>query len=304
MVNLGGRTAWFDRRHGLGILTLLTDFGTADYYVGAVKGTVLRLAPGARIVDLSHEVAPGDVEGAADLLAAAAPVFPAGTLHLAVVDPGVGSGRRILVVEAAGQRFLAPDNGLLTPFLGAGSATPPAFRAWSVEREELFLPSPGATFHGRDRFAPVAAAFLRGEAPASLGPEVADPVRLDPPPPRREAAGERVTLRGRVVRVDRFGNLVTDLPAAWLDGGELDAAEVAGRRIRRRVGHYAELPPGEPGALIGSLGTVELSLPGESLAELWGVARGAPVSVMLYNRVSREGPSAGGGPPEGARRAR
>lgn len=274
------------------ILTLLTDFGTADYYVAAVKGTVLRLAPEARLVDLSHEVAPGDVEGAADLLAAAAPTFPAGTVHLAVVDPGVGSGRRILVAEAAPgasgergrQRFVAPDNGLLTPFLAGPGGPGGAWRAWSVERRELFLPSPGATFHGRDRFAPVAAALLRAEEPPGLGPEVADPVRLDVPPPRREGRDGGAILVGRVARVDRFGNLVTDLPAAWLgplhEGGRPPAVEVAGREVRRWVSCYAELPPGEAGALVGSLGTVELSLPGESLAARWGVARGAAVRVF------------------------
>lgn len=268
------------------ILTLLTDFGTADYYVGALKGTVLRLAPEARLVDLSHELAPGDVEGAADLLAAAAPSFPAGTLHLAVVDPGVGSERRVLVAEArpgsapeeGRHRFVAPDNGLLTPFLAGPSGS---WRAWSVERRELFLPSPGATFHGRDRFAPVAAALLRGEEPSSLGPELADPVRLEIPAPRRESRDGGVVLAGRVARVDRFGNLVTDLPVAWIDlGGEPPVVAVAGRQVRRWVSHYAELPPGEPGALVGSLGTVELSLRGESLAARWGVRRGEAVRVL------------------------
>ncbi len=272
------------------LLTLLTDFGAADYYVGAVKGTVLRLAPQARLVDLSHEVAAGDVEGAADLLAAAAPTFPAGTVHLAVVDPGVGSGRRILVAQAAPtaaaepgpHRFVAPDNGLLTPFLAGG---PGAWRAWSVRRPDLFLPSPGATFHGRDRFAPVAAALLRGEEPAGLGPEVTDPVRLEVPPPRRERRDGGVVLVGRVARVDRFGNLVTDLPADWLGplggGGRLPVVSVAGREVARWVSHYAELGPGEPGALVGSLGTVELSLAGASLAARWGVARGAEVRARL-----------------------
>src|SRR5688572_8983596 len=153
------------------VLTLLTDFGLADYYVGAVKGTVLRLAPGTQLVDLSHEVEPGDIEGAADLLVAAAPTFPLGTVHLAVVDPGVGSERRLLVVEAGGQSFVAPDNGLLTPQLRDGA------KVWSVTRRELFLDQAGdgagartgATFHGRDRFAPIAAALLRGERPSLLG---------------------------------------------------------------------------------------------------------------------------------------
>ena len=255
----------------MGILTLLTDFGTEDYYVAAVKGTVLSRAPGTSIVDVSHQVAAGDVQTAAFLLAAAAPSFPEGTVHLAVVDPGVGSGRRILLVETGRALFLAPDNGLLTPFLDV------ARKAWSVEREDLFLPGPGRTFHGRDRFAPVAAALLRGETPETMGPEIADPRRLAGEPPRREPG----RLTGRVVHVDRYGNLVTDIPAGWLPGAP-------GRHCRFSVGprsttffatHYAEIPPDEPAALPGSLGTIELSLNGGDLARRWGVARGAPAEV-------------------------
>ncbi|HEY4575340.1 MAG TPA: SAM-dependent chlorinase/fluorinase, partial [Thermoanaerobaculia bacterium] len=145
------------------LLTLLTDFGTADYYVAAVKGTVLRLAPRTTLVDVSHEVPPGDVETASFLLRAAAPSFPDRTVHLAVVDPGVGSGRRILAVRAGTGIFVAPDNGLLTPFLDGAEIR-------SVEREDLFLSGPGQTFHGRDRFAPVAAWLVRGEGLARLGP--------------------------------------------------------------------------------------------------------------------------------------
>jgi len=272
------------------VLTLLTDFGLADYYVGAVKGTVLRLAPGTQLVDLSHEVAPGDMEGAADLLAAAAPTFPAGTVHLAVVDPGVGSARRLLVVEQGGHQFVAPDNGLLTPQLRAGGA------AWSVTRRELFLDvaTGGATFHGRDRFAPIAAALLRGEEPGELGEPIADAVRLSVPEPRRERDGGKLVLRGRVVRIDRFGNLITDLPAAWLDGASDDASVTAQvgdsnpatveRQRLRRVRFYDELPPGDPGILAGSLGTLELSLRGESLAERWATRRGASVRVEVTSR--------------------
>src|SRR4051812_13619730 len=143
----------------MSLLTLLTDFGTADYYVAAVKGTVLRLAPGTTLVDISHQVPPGDVEAAAFLLAAAAPSFPDGSVHLAVVDPGVGSGRRILAARTASGLFLAPDNGLLGPLLEDADA---ARELRAVERSDLFLTAPGATFHGRDRFAPVAAWLLRG----------------------------------------------------------------------------------------------------------------------------------------------
>ncbi|HKV12136.1 MAG TPA: SAM-dependent chlorinase/fluorinase [Thermoanaerobaculia bacterium] len=251
----------------MGILTLLTDFGTEDYYVAAVKGTVLSRAPGAAIVDVSHQVPPGDVETAAFLLAAAAPSFPAGTVHLAVVDPGVGSGRRIVLAQTEKALFLAPDNGLLSPFLDRA-------RVFSVERQDLFLPGPGRTFHGRDRFAPVAAALLSGHSPEDMGPEIADPRRLPGELPRREPG----RLTGRVVHVDRYGNLVTDIPAGWLPGAPCRFS-VGPRSTTLFATHYAEIPPGEPAALPGSLGTIELSLNGDGLARRWGVERGARAEV-------------------------
>ena len=169
-------------------------------------------------MDVSHEVPPGDVEKAAFLLAAAASSFPDGTVHLAVVDPGVGSGRRMLAVRTAAAFFVAPDNGLLTPFLDGA-----AVRA--IERTDLFLPSPGQTFHGRDRFAPAAAWLLRSERFEALGPEVSDPVRLPAPPPQRSPG----RIMGRVIHVDRYGNLITDIPAGWLPPGPC-RAEVGGSR--------------------------------------------------------------------------
>ncbi len=188
----------------------------------------------------------------------------------------MGGARRILAARAAGQLFVAPDNGLLGPLLDT-----PGARAWSVEREALFLPAPGATFHGRDRFAPVAAALARGAAPEELGPAAAEPVRLPEEPPHRAREDGAPVLVGRVRRVDRFGNLVTDLPASWLaELGGPARVEIGGREVERWVSHYAELPPGEPGALVGSLGTVELSLPGESLAARWRVGRGAVVRIL------------------------
>lgn len=250
------------------ILTLLTDFGTTDYYVAAVKGTVLRLAPGTVLADVSHEVPPGDVETAAFLLAAAAPSFPEGTVHLAVVDPGVGSERRILAVRTATAWFVAPDNGLLTPVLDG------AVSVRSVERRRLFLPSPGQTFHGRDRFAPVAAYLLRGEPGEALGPEITDPKRLPSPTPQRSSR----RLSGRVVHIDRYGNLITDIPTPWLPSGAC-RVEVGGRTVTRRASHYAEIPAGEPALIPGSLGTVELSLNGDDLARHWGVPRGAKVDI-------------------------
>jgi S-adenosylmethionine hydrolase len=263
----------------MALLTLLTDFGLDDWYVAAVKGVVLGLVPGTPIVDISHAVPPGDVETAAFLLAAAAPAFPAGTVHLAVIDPGVGSARRLLVVETADALFLAPDNGLLTPLLQAAGAV-----ARAADRPDLYRPPPvggGQTFHGRDRFAPLAAALLRGEPAAALGPEISDPVLLPAEPPRRE----RDLLLGRVVHVDRFGNLVTDIPAGWLPDTPFQPFRAtvgdASRPITRRVTHYRELPAGEPGILAGSLGTLEISLDGADLAKLWKVGRGALVRVAL-----------------------
>ncbi|HEY0555242.1 MAG TPA: SAM-dependent chlorinase/fluorinase [Thermoanaerobaculia bacterium] len=254
------------------LLTLLTDFGTADYYVAAVKGTVLRLAPGTILVDISHEVPPGDVETAAFLLAAAASSFPDGTVHLAVVDPGVGSGRRMLAARTARALFVAPDNGLLTPFLEGAEVR-------AIERREIFLPGPGQTFHGRDRFAPAAAWLLRGEPLEGLGPEISDPVRLPSSPPRREEGW----IRGQVIHVDRYGNLVTDIPADWLPAGPC-RAEVAGRATSRRADCYAEIPPDEAAMIPGSLGTVELSLNGGDLAGRWEIARGALVHMTWDNR--------------------
>jgi len=255
------------------LLTLLTDFGTTDYHVAAVKGTILRLAPGTALVDVGHEVPPGDVEGAAFLLGAAAPSFPDGTVHLAVVDPGVGSDRRILAVRTPTARFVAPDNGLLTPVLDGAVAV------HSVERGDLFLAGPGQTFHGRDRFAPVAAWLLNGGGEADLGPEIDDPRRLPSPSPRREPG----RIEGRVAHVDRYGNLVTDVPGSWLPAVPC-RAEVAGSTPGEhfasfQVGHYAEIPAGEAALLTGSLGTVELSLNGDDLARRWGVARGAGVTI-------------------------
>ncbi len=252
------------------IVTLLTDFGWRDFYVAAIKGVVLAAAPGTTLVDIGHDVAPGDVEEAAFLLHAAAPVFPTGTVHLAVVDPGVGSARRLLAAARGGSFFVAPDNGLLSPILADAEVC-------AIERADLFRPAPGETFHGRDRLAPAAAWLARGEALAALGAAVSDPVRLALPLPRR-APG---LLQGRIAHVDRFGNLVTDLPAAWLTGALLLARVDGKHESRRRVGHYGNLAPREPGVLVGSLGTLELALRGASLAAAWSVGRGAQVEVLF-----------------------
>jgi S-adenosylmethionine hydrolase len=183
----------------------------------------------------------------------------------------VGSERRLLVVETARGFLVGPDNGLFTSLLA--EAVAPKVR--SVTHTELFLDGPGATFQGRDRFAPVAAALLRGDAAASLGPEIDDPVRLAGEAPTREPR----RLAGTVMHVDRFGNLVTDLPTSWLPAGVSFRAEVAGRSTGLWATHYAEIPAGEPALLPGSLGTLELALANGDLARVWGMGRGARVIV-------------------------
>ena len=251
----------------MALLTLLTDFGLADYYVAAVKGTILRLAPDTTLVDLSHEVPPGEIETGAFLIGACAGSFPAGTVHLAIVDPGVGSARRMLIARVAGSTYLAPDNGLLTRILGDAEV-------WTAERPDLYLAGPSSTFHGRDRFAPLAAALLRGEEPAALGSPAADPVRLRIEQPRREGR----SLHGTVVHVDRFGNLVTDIPSDWLPAGDLRTG-VGGHTVRQRASHYTDMVPGEPTLVPGSLGTAEVSMRGENLATVWRVRRGVAVRI-------------------------
>ena len=250
------------------IITLLTDFGIEDYYVPAMKGTLLRLSPDSRVVDISHLVPPGDVAIGAFLLAAAVPSFPSGTVHLAVVDPGVGGVRRLLAVRTDSATLLGPDNGLLSQFLDRGELR-------AIDRPDLYLAGPSETFHGKDRLAPVAAALARGEPFESLGRRVTDGVRLAIDPPWRR--GEE--LGGEVVHIDRFGNLVTNIPAAWLPKGPVSVLVDAKHTVRRRARSYEQLVTGVPGIVVGSLGTLELSLKQDSLAARWGARRGARVVV-------------------------
>jgi len=256
------------RRRRRGVITLLTDFGLDDAYVGIVKGVVLGVNPLARLVDLSHGVPPQDVRRAALLLATAYRVFPAGTVHLAVVDPGVGSRRRAIIVARAGQWFVGPDNGVFTPFLDdTGSWSAVELGATWCRAAEV---SP--TFHGRDVFAPAAAHVARGAAIERFGPELRDPVRVRWPAALRSSGA----LHGEVVHLDRFGNLITSIRATDLAGD--DVVEVSGRELPI-LGTYSDLPPGATGGLIGSGGRLEIATREESAARSLGVGRGARVTL-------------------------
>jgi len=215
------------------------------------------------------------VAAAGFVLAGAAPTFPRGTVHLAVVDPGVGSPRRMLAVEAsfalARQIFVAPDNGLLTPVLQGA-------RVHAVDRPDLYLDAPGATFHGRDRFAPIVAAILRGTVLEDLGPRIDDAIELATRPPRRDDS--RGTLHGHIVYVDRYGNLITDVPATWLRGTLL-SARAGDTEVRRVATHYAEIEAGVPALLVGSLGTLEIAMRDQSAARATGIQRGDAITIEI-----------------------
>lgn len=255
------------------IITLTTDFGTRDPFVGAMKGVILQIAPDARLVDLTHEIAPHDVLEGALALEAAAGFFPPGTVHLAVVDPGVGSSRRPLAVAAQGQFFVGPDNGLFT-FALAGQG----WSAVCLEVAAYRLPRVSRTFHGRDVFAPAAAHLALGTPLPNFGRAVTDPVLI--PWPRARWEGE--ALVGEVVHADRFGNLVTSVRAADLEGlgpPESLVVEVEGKEVGCVVGCYADLPLGGAGALVGSSDRLEISVREGSAVAKTGAARGSRVSV-------------------------
>lgn len=231
------------------IVTLTTDFGTGSAYVAELKGRLLHARTTFTLVDIAHDLPAHDVRSAGWLVARACPAFPAGSLHLVVVDPGVGTRRRLVWVRAGGQEYLAPDNGVLTRVLAAA----PADEARVVQ----VPPAASTTFHGRDALAPAAAALLDGAAAATLGPEACDLERLPIPTPRETAAG----LEGEIVHVDAFGNLLTNLPADL--GPRLAAAgrlQVGDRAVTRVVRTYGDAPPGTPVALVGSQGVIEAAV--------------------------------------------
>ncbi len=258
------------------LFTLLTDYGAGSGYPAQVKGVLLAALPDARVVDVSHDVPRHDVLAGALLLEACAPWFPRGAIHLAVVDPGVGTARRALcLVDPEGRRFVAPDNGLLTPFLGPGA------RVFALAPGGALPPPRTATFHGRDLFAPAAVLLARGEEASALGPAVDDPVRLEWP--RAEVSEGEV--KGVTLAADSFGNVVTSVRDSDLPPGSGIARVLADGREARFVRTYGEGRPGELLALVGSGGRLELAIREASAAALLGRARGVSVRVVLVGRA-------------------
>lgn len=249
------------------IITLLTDFGTADSYVAELKGVLLSRVSGAVLVDVSHDVPPGDIRSAAYILARTWHRFPPSTVHLAVVDPGVGTSRAALALRAHGHYFVAPDNGLLTAVL----------RDTEVEAVTLFAPASAApTFHGRDLFAPAAADLARGAALSSLG------LRFDGIPERLAYVSphqEGQWLIGEVVYVDRFGSLITNLRAELIPAQA--QFEIDDLLVGPMVRTYRDAAPGGLLAYVGSDGTVEIAVRDGSAAERLGVGVGGRIRVAI-----------------------
>jgi len=249
------------------LITLLTDFGTRDSYVGEVKGTLLRLAPGATLIDISHDITPGDAGAGAFILSRVWHRFPAGTLHLVVVDPGVGTARAALAGQAARHGFVGPDDGVLTPLLRHGE----------VSVVELPVPPEAApTFHARDLFAPAAAALAEGVELTSLGPRLArPPTLLATAAPHYEAK----SLVGEVIYVDHFGNLISNIAAEKVS--DRATVEVEGMDLGSVRRTFSDVAAGALLAYIGSGGTLEIAVRDGSASRRLGIGTGGRVRVWL-----------------------
>ncbi len=257
----------------MGIITLTTDFGAADWFAGVMKGVIARIAPRTEVIDLTHQVPRGDIRAGAFALAAAYRFFPRGTVHLAVVDPGVGSTRPAIAVRTDQYAFVGPDNGLLSWALEGEKVK--AIRA--LENQAYFLPEVSQTFHGRDIFAPVAAHLSRGISIQRLGPARDGYRQLVMTPPRRTRAG----VEGEVIYIDHFGNAITNIrrDALQISADTRLEVRLGRRRLCPLARFYQAVPAGKPVALLGSSGFLEIAINGGSAAKELSLRTGDKVFV-------------------------
>jgi hypothetical protein len=261
------------------IITLTSDFGSRDPFTASVKGVILTTNPQARIIDISNEIAPQDIWEAAYVLWSAYRYFPRGTIHLAVVDPGVGSARRPILAVTESCYLVGPDNGLFSLIYRDSER----LSVYHITAAHYYLPNPGPTFHGRDVFAPVAGWLAKGIPPANFGEEITDFVKLNIPAPKTSLDG----VEGHVVHIDRFGNIITnithkDIQALAAGGDDLAVrVAIAGREIKGLKKFYSEAAPGEPGAIINSSGTLEIFLFRQNARTALSVKRGEGVRVTM-----------------------
>jgi S-adenosylmethionine hydrolase len=256
------------------IITLTTDFGVGSRYVASMKGVILAINPHAQIIDISHAVPARDIRAGAIALAETACWFPAGAIHVVVVDPGVGSKRRVIYAEMGGHHFIGPDNGVLSRL----AATEPPAKIVSVEEKQYWQPDVSRTFHGRDIMAPVAARLSLGLAPEKLGPTLAQLVEL----PWAEAQQVPNRIDGEVIEVDSFGNLVTNITQAMLEGvprGDTVIITCDEHETQGIFATFSDQPPMTFMAHVGSTGRLELAIVDENASAMLGVRVGAPVRV-------------------------
>jgi S-adenosylmethionine hydrolase len=257
-----------------GVITITTDFGHQGPFVGVIKGSILKRFPEARLIDLTHEIVVHWPAEAGFWLARAFGYFPVGTIHLAVVDPGVGTSRNIVVVRAGGHYFLAPDNGLLAPVV-ARAADPLIVRLGAAGLARLGIQRPSATFHGRDIFAPVAAELAAGRCRIE---ELGEVVTMLVPSWVEDPTVESRSVAGVIITIDHFGNLITNIDAALIERFRLPLVH-AGNHAFPLLRTYGDTRPGEYLALVNSFGVIEIARAENSAAEGLGLSRGAPVVV-------------------------
>jgi S-adenosylmethionine hydrolase len=258
------------------VITLTTDFGTADHFVGAMKGVILGIAPRARFVDITHEIAPYDLAEASFVISQGWTCFPKGTIHVVVVDPGVGSARRPILCEAGGHYFVAPDNGVLSMIYDAAP-----HKVREISNKKLASRNISRTFHGRDIFAPAAAHLARGVKPAQFGKPVHDFLRSFLLKPTQIS---RHDFSGTVLKVDRFGNMITNLPIAQFPEVKTRPIElrVGLERITRLALTYAETAIGELFVIVGSSGYLEVAVNQGSATKILGCGAGSPVELEMF----------------------
>lgn len=252
------------------IITLTTDFGLSDPYVASMKGVILSINPKADIVDITHDIPPQDVIAAALALKACVPYFPTGSIHVAVVDPGVGGSRRAIVARNKRTYFVGPDNGILTEFLDGADVH-------EITSKRFVLKNVSNTFHGRDIFAPAAAHLSKGALIKQFGPKVSDPV-LTPLPELKKQGRDYV---GEIISIDRFGNLVTNIPGELLHKGKKAVVSIRNKRIAKTVKSYSEAKRGELVAIVGSLGLIEISASMADAAKKLKAKKGDKVALKI-----------------------
>ena len=258
------------------ILSLTTDFGNKDGFVGTLKGVIWTICPSAQIADISHDISPQNVLEGAFALWRAYPFFPAGTIHVAVVDPGVGTTRRPIAMHLGEYYFVGPDNGLFTPVIEYAEK-----KGWQqiivqLVNKKYFLPEISRTFHGRDIFAPVSAHLANGVPLADFGPVITDPIRLQMPMPEKTSNG----WRAHITVMDIFGNLTTDLPAALIRNPDTVTLLIHGREVRGLVTSYGKKMPGELVALVDSENYVEVAIVNGSAQKTLDAKVGDTVEVV------------------------